>query len=305
MEQTETLSTTNTRIDIHQHVTDTIIKQLEEGTVPWQKSWIDNTTALRLPKNGVTGNKYRGINILLLWSAAIDKEYTSHEWASFKQWHNKKESIRKGEKGKFIVYTDTFEKEIDGELQKIPFLKYSTVFNRCQLASYAPPPPTLFENPQTLVEKIEIVEDFIGNTFVEIEHREGSACYSPAIDKIYMPLASSFIDTDKSSATENYYTTLFHEMTHWTGHSKRIDRKLKNKFGDHAYAEEELIAELGAAFLSAEFEITTPEKADHADYIANWLTVLKSNKQFIISAASEASKAVNYMQELQPLKLSV
>jgi antirestriction protein ArdC len=92
-------------------------------------------------------------------------------------------------------------------------------------------------------------------------------------------------------------------LTHWTGHPKRLERKTKNKFGDHAYAEEELIAELGAAFLSAEFGISCPEKADHASYIANWLKVLKDNKQFVISAASEASKAVEYMKELQPLRL--
>lgn len=120
-------------LDIHQQVTDTIIRQLEAGTIPWQQPWKgDNNRMLNLPKNLVSGKHYRGINIVLLWSAAIEKEYTSSEWASFKQWNAKSETIRKGEKGSLIVYYDTFEKEVDGELKKIPFLKSSVVFNRCQ-----------------------------------------------------------------------------------------------------------------------------------------------------------------------------
>lgn len=289
------------RKDIHQQVTDTIIRQLEAGTIPWQQSWIDNSSNfLQLPKNAVTGKHYRGVNILLLWGTAIDKQFPSNEWASFKQWQQKKEPVRKGEKGAFIVYTDSFEKEVDGETKKIPFLKYSVVFNRCQLANYSAPPELEIQNNP--VEKVEAVEDFIANTFAEIQYREGGACYSSELDKIYMPPATSFIDTSNCTATENYYSTLFHEMTHWTGHPKRMNRQLKNKFGNHAYAEEELIAELGSAFLAAEFNITTPEKSDHSGYIANWLKVLKDNKHFIISAASEASKAVEFMRAMQPLK---
>lgn len=306
MAATITQENTFVRQDIHQQVTDTIIKQLEAGTIPWQQSWTDkNPNMMKLPKNAVTGNYYRGINIVLLWSNAIGKKYPSNEWASFKQWQTKKEAIRKGEKGNFVVYTDTFEKEVDGELKKIPFLKHSFVFNRSQLRSYTDPAPELFESERPLVEKIGEVEEFVANTFAEIEHHDGGACYIPLMDKICMPHTTAFFDTETCSATENYYSTLLHELTHWTGHPKRNDRKLKNKFGDHAYAEEELVAELGAAFLTAEFNITSPEKKDHASYIAHWLKVLKDNKQFIISAASEASKAVDFMKTMQPLKFSV
>ncbi|MBS1509385.1 MAG: DUF1738 domain-containing protein [Bacteroidetes bacterium] len=293
------------RTDVHQQVTDTIIKQLEAGTIPWQQSWNSSQASLKLPKNGVTQNRYRGVNILLLWGAASEKKFTSQEWASFKQWNSKNETVKKGEKGNLIIYTDTFEKEVDGEIKKIPFLKHSIVFNRCQLASYVPTETQPEENPQTLVEKIDSVENFVANTFADIDHHDGDAYYSPLQDKVYMPLASSFIDTKTCSATENYYSVLLHELTHWTGNSKRLNRQIRNKFGDHAYAEEELVAELGAAFLNAEFEITSPEKPNHASYIANWLKVLKDNKDFIISAASEASKAVDYMRHLQPLKLTV
>jgi antirestriction protein ArdC len=296
---------TNKRFDIYQQVTDTIIKQLEAGTIPWQQSWVNSQSGLSLPKNAVTGNNYRGINIVLLWSAALDKKFPSNEWASFKQWQSKNENIRKSEKGNFVVYADTFEKEIDNETKKIPFLKYSIVFNRSQLANFKPEDFESAIAENKVVDKIELIEDFVANTFANIGNREGGACYIPALDKILMPPMNSFLDTKSCSASENYYSTLFHEMTHWTGHEKRLNRSLKGRFGDHAYAEEELIAELGAAFLGAEFNISSPEKTDHASYIANWLKVLKDNKKFVISAASEASKAVDFVNEIQPLKITL
>ena len=134
--------------DLHQHVTNTIIQQLEAGTVPWHRPWKgDYDPLLSIPGNYSTGKKYRGINILLLWCSAINKSFGSAEWASFKQWQDKKEMIRKGEKGTMIVYYDTFEKEVEGEVKKIPFLKSSVVFNRCQLASFVPEPLPQPEKP--------------------------------------------------------------------------------------------------------------------------------------------------------------
>ncbi len=301
---TQSSDNQNQRKDIQQQVTDTIVKQLEEGTIPWQQSWVNKHSPLRLPKNAVTGKTYRGSNILLLWCAANEKQYTSHEWASFKQWQSKQESIRKGEKGSFIIFTDSFEKEVEGEIKKIPFLKYSLVFNKSQLVNYEAPKDIL-ETEKPLAERIGVIDDFIGNTFAEIEHREGGACYVPSLDKLFMPPLNSFIDTNNCTASENYYSVLFHEMTHWTGHAKRLDRNHKGRYGDSDYAHEELIAEIGAAFLGAEFGITSPEKKDHANYIASWLKVLKNNKQFIITAARESSKAVSFMQEMQPLKFGI
>lgn len=305
--ETKTPNETNfVRKDVHQQVTDSIIKQLEEGIVPWKQCWKTNQSALfQLPRNAVTGKAYRGINIVLLWSTANEKQFASQEWASFKQWQSKKEAIRKGEKGNFVVFTDTFEKEVDGEIKKIPFLKYSFVFNRTQLVSYSPNELPLENTEKPLVERIKVADEFIANTFASIEHREGGACYAPELDKIFLPPIDSFIDTEYASASENYYATSFHEITHWTGHHSRINRKIKNKFGNHAYAEEELIAELGSAFLGAEFNLSGSKATDHANYIGNWLKVLKDNKQFIISAASEASKAVDFLKEMQPLKFDL
>ena len=295
---------TNTRKDIHQQVTDTIIRQLEAGTVPWHKPWKGNDRLFSLPKNVTTGNKYRGINILLLWSSAIAHDFPVQEWASFKQWQGKGESIRKGEKGSMIVYYDTMEKEVDGENKKIPFLKSSMVFNRSQLASSMPPENDTENDTNsvamTLFQKIERVDSFVQQTEAVIEHKESTACYIPSADKINMPVISTFMHTETCTPTEGYYSTLFHELTHWTGSKHRLDRTKGKKFGDANYATEELVAELGAAFLCAEFEITATTKTDHASYIAHWLKVLQDNKHCVITAASEASKAVGYLQELQP-----
>jgi len=289
------------RRDIHQQVTDTIIKQLESGTVPWHKPWQgEETKAFGLPYNGITQNHYRGINILLLWGSAIEKQFSSSEWGTFKQWADKKEMIRKGEKGSMVVYYDVLEKEDDDEIRKIPFLKTSYVFNRCQLNSYQPTETVIEKPKQSLVERIQKVDGFISNTQAIVEHGPKGACYSPAEDKIYMPVTEAFIDTKTCTATEGYYSTLLHELVHWSGAPKRLDRTKGKKFGDQDYATEELVAELGAAFLCAEYDIATAEKGDHANYIASWLKALKDNKNCIITAASEASKAVTYLKGLQP-----
>lgn len=288
------------RTDLQQQVTDIIIGQLEKGIVPWEKPWIGNDMpALSIPKNNVTKNRYRGINILLLWGSALDRGYATQDWASFKQWQQKGETVNKGEKGNLVVYYDTFDREEDGEIKKIPFLKSSYVFNRCQLSSYQPETvqPELPKEP--LVKRLESVEQFVHNTKALIEHGGGRACYIPSQDKIRMPSVEDFIGTATCTATESYYSVLLHELTHWSGNPKRLDRTKGKQFGDNNYATEELVAELGAAFLSAELEITQSPKEDHAAYIANWLEVLKNNKQCVFSAASEASKAVDYLQALQ------
>ena len=293
---------TSNRRDIHQQVTDTIIKQLEKGTVPWHKPWQgEDTRAFELPYNGITNNHYRGINIVLLWSSAIEKQYSSAEWGTFKQWADKKEMIRKGEKGSMIVYYDTIEKEEDDEIRKIPFLKTSYVFNRCQLNSYEPSSiEESTESRLSLVERIQTVDNFVSNTKAIIEHGQRGACFSPKEDKIYMPVTEAFVDTASCTATEGYYSTLLHELVHWSGTPNRLDRTKGKKFGDQNYATEELVAELGAAFLCTEYDIATAEKGDHAAYIASWLKALKDNKHCIITAASEASKAVHYLKGLQP-----
>lgn len=296
----ETIQTTNrTGFDIYQTVTDTIIKQLESGTVPWHQPWVGgNATALQIPQNKTTGKQYRGINILLLWAAMQNKKLTTHEWANFKQWQAKGENIRKGEKGTMVVYYDIVEREDEGEVKKIPFLKYSLVFNRSQLVNYQPDDTTT-PTATSIVERIAVADNFVHNTNAVIQHHDGGACYIPSSDRVMMPFTDRFIDTPTCTATEGYYAALMHELTHWTGNKDRLNRNGGKKFGDKYYAEEELVAELGAAFLCAGFGIATPGHEHNAGYIDHWLKVLKENKHAVITAASEASKAVDYLHELQ------
>lgn len=296
----QTPNTDKPRIDLYQQVTDTIIGHLEAGTTPWQKPWIGSEQNLfRMPKNVISDKPYNGINVLLLWCASFAQEYASNEWAGFRQWNKQKESIRKGEKGTLVVYYDFIEKEEDGELKKVPFMKSYVVFNRCQLQSYQPDEETILPS-KPLAERLEHVESYVANTQAVIKHKGRSACFVPSKDEILMPKVSAFTDTEHSTATENYYSTLLHELVHWSGHPDRLDRSFGKRFGDQTYAAEELVAELGAAFLCAELEITREPRKDHANYIANWLTALKNNKYLITSAANTAAKAARYLQSLQP-----
>lgn len=291
------------RRDVHQQVTDKIIQQLEAGTIPWQQPWKEGEAvrSFTIPENFTTGKKYRGVNILLLWGSAEMQQFPTHEWASFKQWNEKKEAVRKGEKGSMVVYYDTIERDVEGELKKIPFIKTSYVFNRAQLASYEPQPPVKTEeNIVNLVQRVEKANVFVNNTGATIQHKEPNAYYNRVGDFINMPVPELFFDTPTSTATECYYSTLLHELTHWTGDKKRLDREKGKKYGDNSYAAEELVAELGAAFLCAELEITRTPPEDHAAYIGHWLGILKKDKHILVGAASDASKAVDYMQGLQP-----
>lgn len=286
------------RRDLHQQVTDTIIMQLESGTVPWHQPWKGENRILSLPKNGMTGKSYRGINILMLWSSTLANGYSTQEWATFKQWQEQKQMIRKGEKGSLIVYYDVMEKEIDGETKEIPFLKSSVVFNRCQLAHYEPE-PEVKTDPVAIMERLLHVDTFINNTGAIIEHKGGKACYIPSLDKIWLPEPRDFTGSETCTAQEAYYSTALHELTHWTGHETRLSREKSKKFGDDTYAFEELVAELGAAFLCAEFEIGLLPKGDHASYIDHWLKVMKKNKQFIFDASKVSSRAIDYLNRGQ------
>lgn len=287
-------------LDVHDLITSIIIEQLEKGVIPWEKPFTGPDFG-GMPINFTTGNHYRGINIILLWCAAMKRGHQTQEWASFKQWNAKGENVRKGEKGNLVVYYDTFAKEVDGEIQNIPFLKTSYVFNRSQLKGYVAP-EVMVTDKLSEVERFNTVEKFIADTKAMIEFHKGAAYYMPLEDKIMMPMPEQFIATERCSATENYHSVLFHELTHWTGATNRLQRINHKKFGDKNYATEELVAELGAAFLCAGFGITTAEKGNHAAYIQSWLKALKENNRYITTAASEASKAVDYLNGLQTLQ---
>lgn len=278
-----------------QLVVDTILEQLNNGVIPWQKPWIGgNNVPFTIPKNTKTGERYIGINILLLWTAAHKKRYQTQEWATLKQWNEQGEYIRKDETGHLIIKYNKTEKEVDGEIKEFRFIKRHKVFNRCQLQSYQPKPAPI--NTGYNFEKLDKVEDFINNTGAIYGHDWDGPYYDLSSDTITLPYINCFFDTETCTAREGYYNVLFHELGHWTGSTNRLNRDMSTK----GYALEELTAEFTAAFLCADHDIPTLEKGDHTGYISHWLKALKDNKQMLFTAASQASKAVDYLYKLQP-----
>jgi antirestriction protein ArdC len=300
LNQTAQVDVVEEKSDLYQQVTDTIVEQLDKGVALWHMPWVNDFNPFVIPKNCTSGNGYSGVNILLLWASTISNEFTSREWATFKQYKEKNEKLKKGSKGTRIIYYDTFKKEVDGELKNVPFLKSYVVFNRTQLEGYQP--PTLTTPEHNKVETLALVEQFITRTKANIETKPAGALYNRKEDVISMPPRHTF-KGDELTATSNYYSTLAHELTHWTGHEHRLDREFGKRFGDKAYAFEELVAELGAAFFCAELEITNNPQESHASYLSHWLDILKEDKKAIFTAASAASKSLEYLKKLQTIHI--
>lgn len=270
---------------------------IEAGRPPWRKPWEGGSEfPFTLPKNGTTGNRYNGFNIPILWDAADKKGYLTHNWASYKQWADKGQQVRRGEKGTTIGYYDMLVRGEGDDEQKIPFLKTSAVFNEHQLEGFKD--PEIIERP-SLVERLGHVEQFITNTQAKIEYGGDRAFYSLSGDYIQMPKPEAFLSTDYQTATEAFFSTEAHELTHLTGSKGRCDRQFGKRFGDHAYAFEELVAELGSAFFCAELGIVDGPQPHHADYLANWVEMGKQDAAAFMKAASEASKAFHWMEMQQ------
>jgi len=283
------------RVDVYERVTASIVRALEQGTRPWMKPWsrIEGEGAAGLPLRA-NGTPYRGINVLLLWGAAADAGYTSSTWMTYKQAEAQGGRVRKGERGSMVVFANSFTKTETGENgqdeeREIPFLKAYTVFNVAQIDGLkeldASPVPVL-EKPQL----IERAEAFITGTGAVIRHGGNRAFYAPGSDHIQLPPVQAFRDI------ESYTATKAHELIHWTGHASRTAREFGRRFGDSAYAIEELVAEMGAAFLCAELGVAIEPREDHASYLAHWLQVLKEDKRAIFTAASQAQKAIDWLQ---------
>lgn len=283
------------RADIYQTVTDTIIAAIEKGLdgkfeMPWHQ-------INRIPENAKTGNCYQGINVPLLWVYQIKKEYSLPVWATYKQWAEMGAQVKRGEKGAPVVFYKTFEIESEDEKddpQTRIFARHSIVFNAAQVEGYEGTASAEAPSP-ALIENIESADRLAQESGADIRHGSDQAYYVPAHDYIMMPAREKFRDTTTSTATENYYSTLFHELTHWTGAKHRLDRLRQDKFGSQDYAFEELVAELGAAMCCASTGVTSSPREDHARYIENWLHALKSDKRFIFTASSQAQKAVDFL----------
>ncbi len=298
-----TTQTSTGRTDVYTTVTNRIVQQLEQGVCPWLKPWSAEHAAGRICRPlRSTGEPYHGINILMLWAAAEDGGYLSPLWLTFQQCKQLGGFVRKGERGSPVVYASTFSKTEEDDTgdehqRNIPFLKQYTVFNADQCDGLPERFYQLKEKPASEpIERIAHADQFFQNTKADIREGGNQAYYTISGDYVRMPLLATFRDA------ESHVATLAHELTHWTRHPSRLNRDFgRKRFGDEGYAVEELVAELGAAFLCADLGITPELRADHAAYIANWLTVLKNDKRAVFSAASHASKAVDFMHSLQPV----
>ncbi len=290
------MKNTTPKADIYTRITNQIITDLETGVRPWVKPWHSDHAAGRITRPlRHNGEPYSGINILSLWSSATVQGFASPTWMTFKQSKELKAKVRKGEKGSLVVYankiTRTEENENGDEVERaIPFLKAYTVFNVEQIEGL---PERFYEKPEPRfdpVQRIEHAEEFFKDTGADIRHGGNRAFYAIHPNYVQMPPFEAFCDA------ESYYATLAHEVTHWTRHPSRLDREFgRKKYGDEGYAKEELVAELGAAFLCADLELTLEARDDHASYIASWLKALKDDKRAIFHAASHAQRAVDFL----------
>lgn len=288
--------TQDQRGDVYTQITNKIIQAIEAGAAKFEMPWHRATTANARPTNAVTNRNYNGVNILALWASGQIGGFSTNIWASYKQWQEIGAQVRKGEKGSMVVFykeletTDASEQGEERE-RSIWMAKPSIVFNASQVDGYELP-----ETPQAdQTEVIEEAEAFVNATGAAVHHGGCRAFYRPSTDSIHMPDRTLFVGTKSSTPTEAYYSTLFHELTHWTGAESRLNREMGKRFGDQAYAAEELVAELGAAFLCADLRITPEPREDHASYIDHWLELLKSDKRAIFHAAARASEAANFL----------
>lgn len=289
------------RASLYDEITGKIIGELEAGRVPWVQPW--GTAAakapLAMPKNAATGRHYSGINVLILWGAVIEHGFPGQSWLTFRQALALGGNVRKGERGTTVIYADRFvpdderrrARESGDEAQAIPFLKRFTVFNAAQceglpeeVTVVAPPPPPGLIEPK--------VEALIRATSINFRIGGSRAFYVPALDYVQVPPPQAYFEPI------NWHRTALHELGHATGHLSRLGRDLTGGFGTKKYAFEELVAEMNAAFCCASLGIVPTVR--HADYIGSWLEVLREDNRAIVRAASQASKAADWLLGFVP-----
>ena len=279
--------------DLYSEVSDRIVAELEAGAPPWVKPW-SATPGANTPCNAVTNRPYSGCNVVLLWMTQA-AGYRTPRFLTFKQALELGGNVRKGERGTkvyFVKQLQVRDQDADENVSArlIPMMREYTVFNvdQCENLpdSINTARPIRVRNPDT---RDELADAFLHSTGADI--REGSeAYYVPSRDFISIPAFEAFKGAD------HFYNVAFHELGHWVGHKDRLDRDLKNRFGSKNYAAEELVAELCAAFLCAEFGFDGDVR--NAGYIASWIELLKADKRAFFTACSHASKAADYLRGL-------
>lgn len=280
--------------DIYQSVTDQIVTMLESGAVPWRSPILGRSKAGH-PKNMNTGKQYRGVNTFLLAFTAFAKGYGSSYWLTFNQAKERGACVKKGEKASMVVFWKmwkTKDKQT-GEPAEIPVLQFYNVFNVEQCDGLAAPDAVAFEpldfKPIESAERI--VSGYAGAPLIAGDGGQ-SAFYRPSDDSVHMPVQTRFASVDE------YYSTLFHELSHSTGHENRLNRKLDgghHSFGSSAYGKEELIAEMSAAFLCGQAGINPATIENQAAYVGGWLKAIKSDKKLVIASAGAAQKSADWI----------
>jgi antirestriction protein ArdC len=278
--------------DLYAAVTSRILAELERGALPWVKPW-SATPGQNVPQNAVSNRPYSGCNVILLWLAK-GKGWPTPRFLTFKQAAEAGGTVRKGEHGTRVYFVKQLRVKGEGEGEEdrlVPMMREYTVFNVAQCeglpAAIVNGKPQRVRNPDT---RDELADEFLASTSAKIREGSGEAYYAPGADFVSMPAFAAFKGADA------FYNVAFHELTHWTGHRARLDRDLSGRFGKAAYAAEELIAEIGAAFLAAEFGFDGDVR--HAGYIATWITLLQSDKRAFFTAASRAQAAADYLRGL-------
>jgi antirestriction protein ArdC len=291
------------RGDAYSRVTAKIIADLEKGVRTWLRPWTTGHAAGCVSRPlRASGEAYRGINVVMLWAAAVEAGYACPTWMTYRQAQGVGAQVRKGERGSLVVYADRIRREDVNEAtgetaeREIPFMRAYTVFNCEQIDDL----PARFRAPAaapalSAAERIARAEAFFAALGADIRHGGAHAWYAIHSDRVQLPPFETFRDAG------SYYATLAHEITHWTRHPSRLDRDLgRRRMGDEGYAREELVAELGAAFLAADLGLDLEPREDHAGYIASWLKVLKQDKRTIFQAAAHAQRAADYLHGRQP-----
>jgi antirestriction protein ArdC len=273
-------------------IVELIYQQMEGTDSNWQMPWHGKNP---VPINIVHGRSYSGINRLLLWSRARESGFKSRHWGTFNQWRSVKQPIAYGSKAATLV-VPRIEKNESGEEELKGFNRF-WVFNGDQVLNRNEDHQDLFGFE---VEEETDVEAFVANLDVDIRYGFEHARYLKLQDHIEMPNSKSFLPTKTSTATQNYYSTMLHEIIHWTGHEKRQNRKPYIDDSSLAYAFEELVAELGGSFLCSDFELEDVPRQDHSQYLNGWLSLFREKPAAFWKAATLAQQAVNYLKQSVP-----
>ena len=278
---------------LYSKITSQITELMQQHGSDWTRPW---TSTAGGPSNALTGDHYKGINTLLLNLQSNDQGYSLPYWATFKQWRMKGGKVRKGQKGTLCVFYKPIAINQTDECSKtIPIMKHFYLFNADQVEGIEFPQS---EEPIALADRNDEVDALIYGTGAIINETGSRAFYSPSKDHIYIPPTTEF------NSPELFYSTLLHELSHWSGRPTRLDRKegMQGRFGSSAYAMEELVAELASAFLSIRLKVSHEPRKDHAQYLNSWIKVLNQDPKAFSSVASKAQSVADYLTGFHAIK---